>query len=193
MTATIDRDVLDTEVRRAAPVTTGDELLGVLRRAARASVDLPQAAVELFAKAGVNSELLNPEVIEKSQVEVKLAEIATNELAQLDAISTKEAAKLLGMADANVRRAISHELIYSAGRDSRGGHRLPVWQFSGGRPLPHLREVVAELPSDLHPYEVTSFFTTKSNTLNDRTPADWLATGGSEKPILALAAAEARL
>jgi len=86
-----------------------------------------------------------------------------------------------------------------------GEPRFPSWQFAYGRPLPHLREVVAVIPVGSHPTGVRILMTTPSPDLVDavpldhpiqpliptirRSPADWLSGGGSLAPVLALLAA----
>ena len=73
-----------------------------------------------------------------------------------------------------------------------GRNLLPSWQFGPeGRPLPHLGEVLAALPSDLHPLSLAGFFATPAPELeiDDRelAPIEWLASGGDPAPVVALA------
>lgn len=60
------------------------------------------------------------------------------------------------------------------------GWRLPRFQFEGGRPLPGLEQVLAELDPELHPVAVQRWFTTPNPDLafgdesEPLTPRDWL-------------------
>jgi hypothetical protein len=71
--------------------------------------------------------------------------------------------------------------------------RLPTWQFDDElRPLPGLAAVLAALPSGMHPREVEGFMTTPQDDLrvrgHNRSPRDWLLSGGSPAQVAAHAA-----
>lgn len=98
--------------------------------------------------------------------------------------TTREVAQVLGTAAANVRRGVARGELFVGGRRRNREHVFPAWQFNDGRALPHLREVVAALPDDMHPLDVQTFMTTPREALRDRTPVNWLAGGGSPEPVL---------
>ncbi|MFT4009233.1 MAG: hypothetical protein QM655_04240 [Nocardioidaceae bacterium] len=187
----IDRDLLTEELRRAGMTADPDAFLAVLRRAVHTTAAVPAEAQELMTEAGVDPHLLDPEGIDKGRLAITYKASAAQQESYTKSMTTKEAAKRLNTADSNIRRSIASGHLYSAGRDGRHGHRLPLWQFPHDKPLPHLAELLTALPSDLHPLEVESFFTTPSDTLNQMTPVEWLATGGDVAPVLALADDEA--
>lgn len=188
----IDRGVLADELRRVGRIDDADAFLRVLRRAVQTTVPVPAEARALMVKAGVDPHLLDADGIDEARLAMAYSASAAEQESYATSMTTKEVAKLLRTADSNIRRSIASRQIYSAGRDGRDGHRLPVWQFAHNKPLPHLAEVLAVLPSDLHPLEVESFFTTASDSLNGMTPAEWLATGGDVAPVLVMADDEAR-
>lgn len=161
----------------------------VLRRSVRTAAAVPADARDIMIRAGVDPELLDPDTIDDARVQIAGAIVGAEQVPGSATISTRQAAAMLQTADSNVRRSIASNRIYSAGRLGPG-HQLPQWQFVGGKPLPHLAEVLVALPTDLHPIEVESFFTSPDETLNGMSPADWLATGGSLQPVIALAEAE---
>lgn len=188
----IDRDVLAEELRRAGMAADPETFLTVLRRAVHTTAAVPAEAHALMTKAGVDPRLLDSEGIDEARIAIAYKTSAAQQESYATSMTTKEVAKLLRTADSNIRRSVASRQIYSAGRDGREGHRIPSWQFVHGKPLPHLAELLAALPSDLHPLEVESFFTTASDSLNGMTPAEWLATGGDVAPVLVLADDEAR-
>jgi hypothetical protein len=188
----IDRGILAGELKRAGHVGDPDAFLSVLRRVVRTTAAIPERARDLMAKAGVDTRLLDPAAIDEARMHIAVATVTAEEAAAAASVTTQEAAVLLGTPGSNIRRSIATNRIYSVGRDGRAGHRLPTWQFVGGKPLPYLADVLAALPSDLHPLEVRSFFTTPADCLGGLSPAQWLATGGHLQPVRALADGQAR-
>lgn len=107
--------------------------------------------------------------------------------------TTTEVAELLGVATANVRRSAARGELYASVLRHNREHVFADWQFSGGRPIPHLRDVLPALPTDMHPLDVAAFMTTPHDGLGGRTVAEWLTGGGSVDPVVQLADALARV
>ena len=67
----------------------------------------------------------------------------------------------------------------------------PDWQIHDGSLLPHLKAVLAGVPSGSHPVAVRTFMTTPDDELlltdHPVTPRDWLIGGGDPAPVVALA------
>ena len=88
-------------------------------------------------------------------------------------------ASLLGQPRAAVLQAIASGDMYAVlGESPATEPLLPRWQFHEGRVIPHLREVIAALPSDEHPLLVESFMTSwDEDYLDGWPPAAWLLAG----------------
>jgi hypothetical protein len=105
--------------------------------------------------------------------------------------TTRDIAAKWGVDDSRVRHRVRNRALYGmrVGRSLR----LPTWQFDDDlRPIPGLAAVLAALPRGMHPREVEGFMTTPQDDLRvrgaERSPRDWLLTGGSPIPIAAHAA-----
>ncbi|MEZ5098104.1 MAG: hypothetical protein R2731_19730 [Nocardioides sp.] len=162
----------------------------ILRAAVDSSASLTATEAAFLADhAGVAPA---PDEIE-ARVRVAVETARADELAAEAGYSTSELAELMGTAPANVRRHVARGDLRPAGRTPAGEHVFARWQVSDGALLPHLREVYAELPDDLHPLDVATFMTDPAEALRGRSPAAWLASGGPVEPVLALAGEWARV
>ena len=94
---------------------------------------------------------------------------------------------MLGMAPANVRRAVAEGALYSVKTSPASHHWFPRWQFPHRHALPGLREVIGALPSNYHPVEVEEFMTAESDDLRGMSPLMWLAGGGDVAQVVTLA------
>lgn len=83
--------------------------------------------------------------------------------------------------------ARSREAVCMSRGGPAGGHIFPRWQFTDDGPLPGLRRVLAALPVDYHPLDVAQFMTSDNEALRERSPAQWLANGGSVQTVADLA------
>jgi hypothetical protein len=67
----------------------------------------------------------------------------------------------------------------------------PDWQLHDGSLLPHLKAVLAAIPSGSHPFAVRRFMTVPDDELlladHPVSPRDWLIGGGNPAPVVALA------
>lgn len=191
-TVAFDRNAVAAAIRNVGSIDDAGTFLQAHGGVAQASAPLPIGAVELLTQSGVDHRLAEADKIDAARTAIAYETTVSLERALSNSISTQQASKLLGTQDSNIRRAIAQRRIYSASRDSRHGHRLPIWQLIGDKTLPHLAEVLGILPTDLHPLEVESFFTTPQTRLDGASPALWLATGGAVAPIIELADDESR-
>ena len=99
-------------------------------------------------------------------------------------LTTKEAAKRLGVPESRVRQMIAQRTLYSVLLNSR--RRIPAFQFAQrGGLVPNIAKVNAALPEDLHPVEVQAWYTQPHTDLflgddvDARvSPLDWLRSGG---------------
>jgi hypothetical protein len=105
-----------------------------------------------------------------------------------EGLTTSEVAEQCGYQPANIRRKVAAGELYVAGRTRRNEHVFPAWQFNGADgPLPGLGVVLKAIPTDYHPADVAKFMTSEQELLNDRSPAQWLASGGAVGPVVRLA------
>lgn len=118
--------------------------------------------------------------------------VATANLADQirDSVTVGDAAALLGIDGSRVRHRVADGGLY--GFKLGGRLRLPRWQFAdGGATIPGLRTVLAALPRDLHPLEVSGFMTAPDPDLvlaeRPASPRDWLVGGGEVRTVAELA------
>lgn len=108
-------------------------------------------------------------------------------------LTTKEAAKRLGVPESRIRQMIARRTLYSVLLNSR--RRIPVFQFAQrGGLVPNIAKVNAALPEDLHPVEVHAWYTQPhadlfiGDDLDARiSPLDWLCSGGDVHRVVQLA------
>jgi hypothetical protein len=114
-------------------------------------------------------------------------------------ISVKETAKMLGVNPSRVRqRLVQERSLYGIKKGSQW--RIPMFQFSGRKPVPGIGKVLAALPGSLNPVSVLAWFMTPNPDLeapeegsSRRTrrfsPRDWLLTGNPPEKVVKLAKA----
>lgn len=145
---------------------------------------LTAAEAEVLRAHGGIAEPANPSV-----PEAVLRSMMSN-LAALtrDSIAVGQAAALLGVDSSRVRHRVRDRALYAF--KIGGALRLPNWQFDGHEPIPGLRAVLAALPADLHPLEVTGFMTTPDPDLTvgagPLSPRAWLRGGGDSQAVVEL-------
>ncbi len=108
-------------------------------------------------------------------------------------LTTKEAAKRLGIPESRIRQMIARRTLYSVLLDSR--RRIPTFQFApNGGLVPNIAKVNAALPEDLHPVEVQAWYTQShvdlflGDDVDARvSPLDWLRSGGEANRLAQLA------
>lgn len=106
--------------------------------------------------------------------------------------TTSEVARLLEVSEGRVRQRISEGTLYGVklGR----GHRLPSFQFAGGREVPGIGDVLRVIDRGLHPVGVENWFTLPNPDLyldeeEERpvSPKEWLLAGKGSKTLVPLA------
>lgn len=106
--------------------------------------------------------------------------------------TTSEVARMLGVSEGRVRQRISAGTLYGVklGR----GHRLPAFQFAGGKEVPGIGKVLRVIDRGLHPVEIESWFTLPDADLyldevEERpvSPKEWLLAGKGSKTLVPLA------
>ena len=107
-----------------------------------------------------------------------------------------QAAASLNLPADEVRRRLREGALYArpdVGPDEEP--QLPLWQFRAGQVVPHLAQVLANLPEDFTYAEVRAFALNAriDDPSGEATASllDWLAAGGDPGPAVDLAAAQA--
>ncbi len=113
---------------------------------------------------------------------------ATVDYAKLleDSFTADEAAKKLKVNPSRIRQRLAARELY--GIKDRRGWRMPKFQFSGSRLVPHIDKVLPCVPKDLHPLAVYRWFMTPNPDLVDPeaeneeavvplSPLEWLHRG----------------
>ncbi len=105
-------------------------------------------------------------------------------------LSAAQVADLTGKSRSQITRDLNSRKLYGL---SLGRHwRIPSWQFTDGRALPGLADVVPAIPDHLHPTSVEGFMTTPQEDLDSRTPVFYLRTGGNPAVVAEMVAELAR-
>lgn len=147
----------------------------------------------LLEHGGVRPDAFDSASLAEARQRIAFAAETADQAATRDGYTTSEVAHLLGAATANVRRHLGKGDLYASGLRRDREHVFPRWQFHDGKPLPHLREVVAALPADMHPLDVATFMAAPREELGGRTVTQWLAGGGAAEAAIRLADDLARL
>ena len=108
------------------------------------------------------------------------------------ALTTKEAANLLGVSEGRVRQRLQNRTLY--GMKSGRANRLPAFQFEGGREVRGIGEVLRSLDRSVHPVALLGWFTLPNPDLyldveEERavSPREWLLSGGDPGVLVPLA------
>jgi hypothetical protein len=108
------------------------------------------------------------------------------------ALTTREAAGLLGTGESRVRQRLKEKTLYGvkAGKENR----FPAFQFEGGKEVPGIGEVLRHVDRSLHPVALLNWFTQPSPDLyleeeEERavSPREWLLSGGAPGVLVPLA------
>lgn len=180
---------------------TARDWLLIVEALARASLS-PAELRQQLPEEPVGQQLIPVEVSELEEAGARPASAGTSTAVRADALAWQvtvavaaydvaDVADRLGVDPTRVRQRLRDRTLYGL----RGaGHtwRLPRFQFDdAGHEVPHLGQVLRVLPPDLHPRAVEGFLTSPKPELvvdgEPRTPRDWLLSGGSADPVVALA------
>jgi excisionase family DNA binding protein len=108
-------------------------------------------------------------------------------------LTTREAAKRLGVNDSRVRQRLSQRALY--GIKAGDEWRLPAFQFERKGLVPGIERVFPRLPASLNPVAVYRWFHTPNPDLEEKegegralTPLQWLQSGNDPDVVAELAA-----
>ena len=107
------------------------------------------------------------------------------------ALTTREAARLLGTGESRVRQRLKEKTLYGvkAGRENR----FPIFQFEGGKVVPGIGEVLRHVDRSMHPVALLNWFTLPNPDLyldeeeGEVSPREWLLSGGTPGVLVPLA------
>jgi excisionase family DNA binding protein len=149
------------------------------------SGEFPQEEAAVLEEGGLD---LSPPAAEEPG---PLARTAAKYAALLaTALTTREAAGLLGTGESRVRQRLKEKTLYGvkAGRENR----LPAFQFEGGKEVPGIGEVLRHVDRSLHPVALSNWFTLPNPDLHldeqERavSPREWLLSGGAPEVLVPL-------
>jgi excisionase family DNA binding protein len=107
------------------------------------------------------------------------------------ALTTREAAQLLGTGESRVRQRLKDGTLYGVkvGRENR----LPAFQFEGGKEVPGIGKVLRHVDRSLHPVALLNWFTLPNPDLHldeeeerAASPRGWLLSGGDPQALVPL-------
>lgn len=101
-------------------------------------------------------------------------------------VGIAQAAALIGVDRSRISHRLSAGALYAVTIGSR--RRIPTWQFHDNAELPGLADVVAAIPTQVHPLDVAALMSTEQEELSGRTPVEHLAGGGNPAPVAELVA-----
>lgn len=170
---------------------TEDEFVGELYRDLRATPDSSASRLteseELILRehGGITSPVGDEQSVRKAAPRSSSSNLAEQ---TRESLSVEQAAKLLTVDGSRVRHRVRDRALYAF--KIGGGLRLPTWQFHRHDSIPGLRAVLAALPPDLHPLEVSGFMTTPDADLTvvgePTSPHEWLIGGGDIPAVVEL-------
>lgn len=102
-------------------------------------------------------------------------------------LTTAEVAALTGRQESGVRHSARKKDLFVLNPADPKGQRFPTWQFVDGSALPGIARILEAFPVGTHPLTIETFMTTARESLQGRTPAEWLATDGPVDVIAQLA------
>lgn len=98
------------------------------------------------------------------------------------ALTLDEAAEKLGISRSRISHRLSDGSVWAITVSNQ--RHLPKWQFTPeGRTIPGLQKIVPAIPQNLHPLAIESFMSTPRPDFDDRSPVEWLASGGNPAPV----------
>ena len=108
------------------------------------------------------------------------------------ALTTREAAGMLGVGESRIRQRLGRGTLYGvkAGRENR----LPSFQFEGGSEVPGIAQVLTRMDRSVHPVAVFNWFVLPNPDLyldedeaGPISPKHWLLSGGDPEVAAGLA------
>ena len=122
-----------------------------------------------------------PDVLLETSAQVALIEAK--------ALGVTDLASRLRVTAARIRQRAIERSLYAIRVDDEW--RFPEWQVDTDGLIPGVAAIAGALPDDIHPVAVCRFMTTPNPDLDVMgeavSPRDWLTSGGSPDPIVAIA------
>lgn len=175
------RDFNEADVAEALRVTFGDQ-----PRAAAAP--LSSAAVDYLSDHGGEDAKKVLDEWDPAAEDLARQRVSVTGLANLvrSTLTPGEVAEHVGKDPSRVRHWINATppQLFTLRVGAR--RRVPAWQIADSNLLPHLSEVIAAIPEDVHPLDVATVMTSAQEELAGRTPVDHLTGGGSPAPVVEL-------
>lgn len=140
----------------------------------------------LVEYGGVEPAVLTSEAQADALRVVELASEGADREVRRRGITTAEVVKRYGYQKSNVSRMVARGDLYAVTQPRGRGVIFPVWQFTEDGALRGLRTILPLIPSDYHPLDVERLMLTPAESLENRTPRDWLATGGDPSRVAQL-------
>jgi hypothetical protein len=176
--------------------------------------EIAEAIEEILASSGVREpypdprSLLNAEqitLLERGGFELDRLDLGVDDpiaraamefaLMRATGLTTRQAAKRLGVNDSRVRQRLGERALY--GIRTAGEWRLPAFQFAAKGLVPGIDRVFPHVPVDLNPVAVQRWFHTPNPDLEPSepgeasgrpfTPLEWLTTGNDPRAVADLA------
>lgn len=171
------------EAAAARHGVTAEGFFAVLDEVVASTAPLTQTEADLLAAGGVPPEFLTPDAQAAAQRSIGLAVAAADREATTTSLPTTDVVKRYGYQPSNLTRMANNGDIYAVKRPRGKGLLYPAWQFGPHGVLPGLRTVLPQFPADFHPLDIERFMTTPHDDLGNRSPRDWLLTGGDPKKV----------
>ena len=141
--------------------------------------------------AGVSPTVFTAEAERENAMYEAASEAALEAQLHESLFTTNEAADLLGVDPANVRRMLGRGDVMTAGQID-GQSAYPKWQFHGSKAIRGLRKVLPAFPADFHPLDIEQVMTSRAEALGGRSPREWLISGGPASAVVSYVSALAR-
>jgi hypothetical protein len=156
-----------------------DDFLAAFDDLVNSTASLAKTEKDLLVEyGGVDPSVLTPEAQAEALRIVELATEGADRDVRKRGITTAAVVKRYGYQKSNVSRMLARGDLYAVTQPRGRGVVFPLWQFTEDGALRGLRRILPLIPSDYHPLDVERLMLTPAESLEGRTPHDWLATGG---------------
>ena len=140
----------------------------------------------LLEHTDLTEEELTPQKYAEDRRLVARARLRAERRVRADALSTADVAKLLERPTPSIRRSKIAGDLYALPSGSGRAMKFPLWQFVDGAVVPGLRDIIPAFPRHMHPQSIEQFMTQPLEELSNRSPVEWLASGGDTDVVAAL-------
>lgn len=165
-----------------------NELLDILRQAsAPQSEPLTEGEREfLLEYTELTEDDLTPQAYEEARLQVAQDQALAEQEAVETALGTRQVSNLIKRDRASVRRSKVLGDVYTLPAGMGTGLLYPRWQFVQGKIVPGLRGILPLFPQYMHPLDIEDFMSSPNEELGNRSPVQWLTTGGKPEVVQAL-------